>query len=176
MIFLKMMKLAVVALFFITSIAAAQNEASATLNVYLNSIQSIRLNESQSDVAISLNTASEYINGKAVNQQDHIEIMSTTDYEIKVSAATHLTGTAATIDIGTVTLTPAYGAFGTPGSGAIDLMPVTLSLNNNTLIHSSVGDTQRTFNVQYRVSGGEEYLNKPQGTYTTTIIYTILSP
>lgn len=153
----------------------AQSTAGANLSVQLNSIQSIKVNESQNDVAIALNTASEYLNGKSSNQADHIEIMSSTNYEVKVSASSHLTGESATIDIGTVTLTPSLGSFGGNGS-AIALSPTALSLADNTIVQSAQGDIKRTFNIEYHVSGGTEYLNKPYGTYTTLVTYTILMP
>lgn len=151
-----------------------QSSAGTSLSVELQSIQSIKINEGQSEVAVTLATTSDYVNGKSSIQPDHIQIMSNSDYEIKVSAATNLTGTGGTIDIGTVQLTPTQGSVGLP-SAALQLNSVALALSENTLVHSSQGDAQRSFNVKYNVSGGEDYINMPPGTYSTLVTYTILS-
>jgi hypothetical protein len=160
----------------ITVSGYGQVVAGTNLKVQLQSIQSIRINEAQSDVAISLATASEYMNGKSSNQADHIEIMSNSNYEIKVSAATNLIGDTASIDINTVTITPSLGSVGGATDGNIQLNPVALSLNDNTIVQSFQGDAQRSFNIKYQLSGGDEYLDKPAGTYSTLVTYTILAP
>ena len=153
----------------------AQGSANTNLNVVLGPIQSIKVNPAQNNVTVSLSTSSEYMNGKASEQQDHIEVMSNPQYQVTVSAATHLVGETSSIDISTISVTPSFGSLG-GNPGGIVLTPQALSLNSNTLVQSSHGDTQRTFNMKYQVSGGEAYVNKPAGTYTTTITYTILVP
>lgn len=155
--------------------AYGQNSAGTNLAVELQSIQSITVNEAQSNVAISLSTASEYLNGKTSQQADHIKIMSSSNYEIKVSAATNLIGESSSIDIGTVTLVPSQGSVGGENNN-LNMNPIALSLADTTLVQASQGDAERTFNVDYKVSGGADYLNKPAGTYSTLITYTILMP
>lgn len=154
----------------------AQNLAGVNLSVELQGIQSITINESQNNVGISLTNASEYRNGKSVQQPDHIKITSSSNYEIKVSAASNLLSDASSIDIGTVTLTPSLGSIGTASADVISLNSVALSLGDTTLVQSSNGDAQRSFNINYKVSGGEAYLNKPVGMYSTLVTYTILAP
>lgn len=166
---------ALLASFCITE-ANAQNSAGTNLNIHLNDIQSIKINESQSNVGISLNTSNDYINGKSILEANHIEIMSSSNYEIRVSAASNLSGEGATIDIGTVTLTPTQGNVGGESQGSITMSPTALSLTDNTLVQSTSGDIKRSFDIEYHVSGGSEYLNKPTGTYSTLITYTILMP
>lgn len=160
----------------VTYTVYSQSNSSTNLNIHLNDIQSIKVNENQSNVSLSLNNSSDYINGKSTNESDHIEIMSSSNYEIRVSAASNLTSEGATIDIGTVTVTPTQGNIGGDSQGNINLSPTTLSLTDNTLVQSNSGDIKRSFNIEYHVSGGEEYLNKPTGTYSTLITYTILMP
>lgn len=159
-----------------TTVGYSQGTASTNLSVELQSIQSITINEAQNNVAIALTNASEYLNGKSALQPDHIKIMSSSNYEIKVSAATHLTGQTSTIDIGTVTVTPTQGSVGGASTGIINLNPVALALGETTLVKSSQADAQRSFNVNYKVSGGQAYLNQPPGTYSTLVTYTILMP
>jgi hypothetical protein len=153
----------------------AQGSAGANLSIELQSIQSIKINEGQSNVAIALSNTSEYINGKSAAQANHIEIMSSSDYEIRVSAATNLISESSSIDIGTVSITPTLGNIGTPNS-SIELNSVPLSLGETTLVQSSQGDIKRSFNIEYSVSGGQAYLNKPTGIYSTVVTYTILAP
>lgn len=153
----------------------AQNSAGTQLSVQLNNIQSIKINEAQGDVLIALNTASEYLNGKSTAQANHIEIMSSANYEVKVSASTHLQGESASININTITITPSLGSIGGIPTGSMQLTPTPLALSENTLVQSSQGDIQRSFNINYRVSGGSEYLNKPIGTYSTLVTYTIMT-
>ncbi len=159
-----------------TTAVYSQGAASTNLSVELQSIQSITINEAQNNVAIALTNASEYLNGKSALQQDHIKIMSSSNYEIKVSAATHLTGQTSTIDIGTVTVIPTQGSIGGTSTGIINLNPVALALGETTLVKSSQADAQRSFNINYKVSGGQAYLNQPPGIYTTLVTYTILMP
>lgn len=156
--------------------AYGQNSAGTNLKIELQSIQSITVNEAQSNVAIALTTASEYLNGKSSQQADHIKIMSSSNYEIKVSAATNLIGESSSIDVGTVTLVPSQGSIGGDSSNNLNMNPVALSLGDTTLVQASQGDAERSFNVDYKVSGGAAYLNKPSGTYSTLITYTILVP
>lgn len=164
-------------LFLYSNVSFSQNSTTGTtLNIILNTIQSIKINESQKEVGISLTTASDYINGKATKKQEHIEVMSNTKYQVTVSASSDLKDkNNVVIPINTVTLTPSYGAIGT-ASNAVTLTPVTLSLTDNTFVSSTQGDTKRSFDVEYRVSGGEAYMNKPVGSYSTLVTYTILVP
>lgn len=163
-------------IFFGTVNSFAQNSAGTQLSVQLNNIQSIKINETQNDVTIALNTAEEYANGKSTDQPDHIEIMSSSNYEIKVSASSNLISENSSININTVSLTPTLGTIGNVPTGDILLSETPLSICDNTIVSSSQGDIQISFNIKYRVSGGSEYLNKPIGTYTTLVTYTILAP
>ena len=156
--------------------AYGQSSAATNLAVELQSIQSITVNEAQANVAIALTTASEYLNGKTSHQADHIKIMSSSNYEIKVSAATNLIGESSSIDVGTVSLVPSLGSIGGENNNSLNMSPVALSLADTTLVQASHGDAERTFNVDYKVSGGADYLNKPTGIYSTLITYTILMP
>lgn len=155
---------------------SAQSGATTSLSVQLNNIQSIKVNDSQSAVTIALNNAYEYLNGKSSMLSNHLEIMSSCNYEIKVSASSHLTGTTETIDVGNITVTPSLGTIGGVPQGNISLQSPVLSLSEGTLLTSTTGDIHRSFNVEYKVAGGPDFLNKPADTYTTTVMYTIMQP
>lgn len=152
----------------------AQETASAKLSVQINNIQSIRINEQQQHVEISINSIDEFRNGKSSEKQDHIEIMSNGKYEVRVVANGHLVKGEKKIDIDQIKLTPKFGTKGR-STDNINLFPVDLSLENNKLITSSKGDVIRTFNVNYQLKGGNELLNAESGTYNTTITYTIIA-
>lgn len=165
-------------LFLYSNVSFSQNNtAETTLNIVLNTIQSIKINDSQKEVGISLTTVSDYTNGKATKEQEHIEVMSNTKYQVTVSASGDLKDkNNVSIPINTVTLTPSFGAIGTTANNGVTLTPVSLSLSDNTFVSSTQGDTKRSFDVEYRVSGGEAYINKPVGSYSTLVTYTILVP
>ncbi|MFD2432220.1 hypothetical protein ACFSO9_00895 [Mesonia maritima] len=52
--------------------------------------------------------------------------------------------------------------------------PVSLSSTEQTIISSGSGDIERSFNMNYFVSGAEKLLNSPKGNYSTTISYSIV--
>lgn len=152
----------------------AQQTADVQFNVMLADVQSICVEENQHHVSIVLDNVAEFSQGKVVQQADHLRITSSSEYEIKVSASSQLQGNNAVIPISTVQLSPSLGSVG--GTPAIPMIfsDVNLSTNQQTLVQADNGDMLRSFNIAYKVSGGSDYLNKPAGTYTTTITYSIL--
>lgn len=152
----------------------AQEIADAQLNVMLADVQSIRIDQDQHNVSIVLDNVAEISNGKVVQQADHLQITSSSEYEIKVSASSQLQGSNAFIPISTVQLSPSLGSTGGIPAAPLIFSDVNLSTNQQTLVQSENGEMLRSFNIAYKVFGGTDYLNKPAGTYTTTIIYSIL--
>lgn len=159
---------------FISLKGFGQANAQSSLSVILKPIQAIKINEQQQNVNLSLETVEDYTLGKVSEQTDHIEIMSSGTYEIRVAAASPLVNQGESISIGHVQLNPSLGTVGEYREN-IALYPVTLSLSDNNIVKSSLGDVKRTFNISYKISAGEELLNKTTGTYSTVITYTILS-
>lgn len=155
-------------------ICFGQQSANSNLSVVLKPIQSIKINEQQQNVNLSFETVEDYTKGKVSEQADHIEVMSSGTYEIRVVAATPLVNEGEEISIDHIGLKPSLGTIGDFRQNIV-LLPVTLALRDNNIVSSSLGDVKRTFNVSYKMNSSEEILNKPTGTYSTVITYTILS-
>lgn len=155
------------------SLLYSQQKADVQLSVNLADFQSISLNESQKQVDVDLKTVNDFKNGKSSERENHIEVTSTSKYEVKVSASSELIGESASIPVKTVSLTPSLGDSGNENS-ELSFLNVALSTTNQTIIRSNTGDINRSFNIAYHVAGGEEYMQKPEGAYKTTLTYTIL--
>jgi hypothetical protein len=161
-------------LILISVIANAQNSAQANLVVSLKPIQSIKINDQQSNINLAFETVEDYTKGKISDQADHIEVMSSGTYEVRVAASSPLTSNNEQISLDNISLNPTLGTVGEFRDN-ITMIPVSLSMREHNMISSSLGDVKRTFNVSYKMDASEELLNKPVGTYSTIITYTILS-
>lgn len=159
---------------FIAFWGQAQKSASSKLSVQINNVQSIRINEQQQNVEISINTIEDFRNGKSSNKSDHIEVMSNGKYEIRVVANGHLLKGESKIDADQIKLTPNFGSKGRSTTD-INFFSVDLSLENNKIITSSKGDIIRSFNIDYHLKGGDQLMNTQSGSYNTTITYTIIA-
>lgn len=161
-------------LFLLNIIGYSQESASSKLSVQINNIQSIRINNQQQNVEISINSIDEFRNGKSNNKKDHLEVMSNSQYEVRVVANGHLILGDSKIEIDHIKLTPDFGTKGR-STQAINLFPVNLSLDSNKIISSTKGDVIRSFNINYHLDGGDHLLNLENGTYNTTVTYTIIA-
>ena len=159
---------------FIGFSSKAQESATSTLSIQINNVQSIRINEQQQNVEISINTIEDFRNGKSSNKSDHIEVMSNGKYEIRVVANGHLLKGDSKIDIDQIKLTPTFGTKGR-STNDINFFAVDLSLENNKIITSTKGDIIRSFNMNYHLKGSDQLMNSESGNYNTTITYTIIA-
>lgn len=162
------------ALLFFCSVSMAAQSGSVQFGVVLGHVQSITVNQEQANVAIVLQNVNELKNGKASNQADHLQIISTAKYEVKVAASSQLEGTTKSIPVNTVKVLPSLGAIGGTPTASIFLTDVALTTKQQTLVASKSGDVLRSFDIAYKISGGNAYLGKPAGMYSTTITYSIL--
>lgn len=162
----------------------AQTTTNTTLNVVLNDVRSIKVNPSQTNVSLIFNNADDYTNGVFSNQASHLEITSTGGYIVKVkSSGPNLTNGVNTIPVNTISLTPTVsssqsantiGATGSTGAVVVKIVSTTtLSSTDAQFINSPTGSTKIFYDVKYASTGGPNYINKPAGTYTTTITYSI---
>ncbi len=156
--------------------ARSQTTANTTMNVVLADIRSIKVNPAQNTVSLNFATASDYDNGVSSLQNAHLEISSTGGFIVSAkSSSPNLVNGANTIPVNTIKLTPSLSAIasnsttiGTPTNRTISLSPI-----QTTFISSRLGATKVFFDVDYKASGGAQYINKAAGTYTSTITYTI---
>lgn len=155
----------------IQTLEAQQSNDEVTLNVTLVAVQNISVNSGQTTVTITFNESSDYLNGVSSSQTEHLEVSSTEEFVVKVSTASeNLSDGTNMIPVNTITVTPVYASGTNPGATAT---AVALSTTATTILSSTNGTTEALYDVTYDASGGPNYVNKPAGTYTTTVTYTI---
>lgn len=164
-----------VAVFLLAVISVkAQYVSTTELIVNLSEVKSITINESTFDIEILIENEEELMQGKQFTQANHIEIVSTSDYEIKVYATSDLQGSTYTIPISTVRVIPQPGQGSYVGQG-ITFTEVTLATFEQSIIKSISGDRNRSFDIIYEVSGLGELPDIPAEVFNTTILYSIVS-
>jgi hypothetical protein len=161
----------------ITTIAVAQTTQNVTVNIKLHPIQSLIINPIQQNVDLDYYTKEDYEDGVSVVQADHLEIYSTGSFQI-VATTNNITfeGTADTLPLNTLLLTP------TDGSNPITSSTkniINLSQVDQVLVSSTIGGANKTFNVEYKGEGNDEYLTKYYNSesptiYTAVVKYTIM--
>jgi hypothetical protein len=166
--------LAMTFLFAGSSLAVrAQASDNATLNVVLSDVRSIVVNPAQNSVQLNFATARDYQLGVSSTQVGHLIVTSTGGYQIRVKASSEsLVNGANTIPVNTITLKADINA-GSTSPGGISFVNIQLSSIPQRFIESSIGSASIQFDVTYEASGGDPYINKPAGTYVTTITYSI---
>lgn len=150
----------------------AQASDNATLNVVLADVRSIKLNPAQTTVQLNFNNANDYQNGVVLNQNAHLEVTSTGGFQVKVkSSGASLQNGINTIPVSTITMIPSLS------SGYVDMgasfQTVTLSPTQQQMITTPNGSSKIVFDVRYQASGGQPFIDKPAGTYVTTITFSI---
>lgn len=179
--FVKIASFAIIA--FAANTASAQTEASTLLRVNLQDAYSIIIPEAQNEVTINMTLPTHFQNGNSSDiQSNHLQVSASDDFEVKVSAQGNLVFGSETIPVNTVTVTPTAGTFlGTgddPGiASSFTPSPIPMNLDpaaGTTIISSSTGDL-RGYDMLYTIPASEtsEYLNRPAGVYTATVVYAI---
>ena len=168
----------VLAIAMLTGIQASyaegdQTSDNVTLNVTLAQVQSISVNTAQKTVTLAFQSASDYQYGVSSTQVDHLNVSSTTSFQVKVMASGDLSNGTDEIPVSTITVTPTVNS-GYSGPAEETLTGTSLSTSDQGIINSGTNGTVEThYDVEYKASGGENYINKSAGTYTTTVTYTI---
>ncbi|WP_162984972.1 hypothetical protein [Mesonia aquimarina] len=158
---------------FAVATSFCQQKADVQFSVHLADFQSIVVNSSQRQLGVELNSKKDVLEGKAIQQQDHIQVTSTSQYEINVSSSTQLIGSQGELPVGIIQIAPSSNSINS-FSKQINYSKVALSTQQQTIIDSSGGDIDRSFNMDYFIKGGEELLKKAKGNYKTTISYSIV--
>lgn len=169
---------------FCPAIAFSQiGSAETQVNVLIGQVLSIQV--SQPSVNIDMGLTSHFINGNSSAQQsNHVQITSNNGYEVSVRSATEffsLNGNTTTLPVNTIMV---HTEIGDDLTGGGSNPPASLSVNgsvplstgNATVITSGEGESARGFNVTYTIPASQtnNYLNKEPGTYSTSIVYTIV--
>lgn len=142
---------------------------SATITSNINVVVSPFLNitAQTATVSLAINTAEKYKSGITTTVLKQLLINSTMPYDITVKATgvkftSPVPGNTNTIDLDVLTI---------KGSGS----PVTLSTTAATLISAANPQIAQELDMEYSIAPAKttKLINKPAGTYTATITYTI---
>lgn len=154
--------------------AQVQN-GSVRLNVILSQVQSLTVNQAQSQVDLQFSRKEDFRNGVNVNEQNHLNVFSSGRFVVKVSAQSDLMRAGSpSIPASTIAVTPIATGGVTQIPGMTTGNKVSLSPQEaRTIIKSPTHGTIATsFDVLYHASG-EGYAMLDNGTYSATVVYTI---
>ncbi len=162
---------------------------NATVNVNLTGVQSIVVNPSQKTVNLNIASSDDYINaagatGVSANEAAHLKVISTSQgFKVKITASNDLTNASANATIPvTDVFVQASNAAQTNGGNAPTISgtgygsAIALGTNAQEILGSAGlnGATLGTqFDVVYTLKNVADIANKPSGTYTTTVTYSI---
>jgi len=174
----------IILLLFCPIAALAQiGSAQSQVNIIISQAQSIEV--LQPSVNISMTQASHYLNGSSSGvQSNHVQVTSTTGYQLNVRSLTQffsLNGSTTTLPVNSIAVQTTVGSdltnTGTAAPAGLQVVSqVPLSATAATIATSPIGEGGRGFNVNYTIPANQtqNYLNKAAGTYSTTVVYTLL--
>jgi hypothetical protein len=152
--------------------ALAQASDNATLNIVLADVRSIKVNPAQATVQLNFATPTDYQNGVTLSEVAHLEVTSTGAYQVTVkSSGPTLDNGTNTIPVNTISMVPSLNAGST--DAGISFQTITLSPTAQQMITTPNGSPRVIFDVRYTASGGQPYIDKPAGTYVTTVTFSI---
>jgi hypothetical protein len=128
------------------------------------------INMPGSTVNFSFNSAAAYSQGLTAAIPNPAIVSSTVPYSLTVKASGDFISGANSIPAGVVTVEGTATQTG--------ITPVQLSTTATNLFTSADPEIDRTINLQFRIPSTQttNLLAKPTGTYTTTVIFTIVAP
>lgn len=149
---------------------------SAETQISLNLQQLVSLEIGNSNVTIPMYLPAHFENGNSTSLiTNHLQVNATSGYIIKVRAEQEtftVDGAPSTVPVNTIQLSITSNS----GSGITNLTPVYMSENQVNVISSNANQTLESFNAMYAIPANKtnEFVGKPGGNYTTTLIYTIV--
>lgn len=155
-----------------TSAAYPPTLAAATMNtsVQLTIPKILELTIPATTVSLNFTTAAAYRLGLTAVASNPITLSSTVPYSVTVTGNGNFTSGSNTIPIGVMIVEGAAGQTGV----------VSLPLTNasQSLISAANPVIDRAVNLQFRIPSAQtpNLLNKPAGTYSTSITFTIVAP
>lgn len=161
--------------------------STATLNVNLYPLQAITVNPVTSVVDLDYKTITNYVDGVSKDVKDHLAVISTSGFAVKVRSV-HQNLTSAdggSIALADIKITSSKGSSLGNLSNSISATdyagatPVTLNSTAEQSIGSSTKAGAGMINVKYNAAGNNKYLNMVGGatkkTYTASIQYSIIA-
>ncbi|SDE30167.1 hypothetical protein [Niabella drilacis] len=150
------------------------NTYSKTLNLTVTVNDLSELNVSTTGVTLLFQTAADYKNGVALDIPNHLQVSKTTPYDISVRTQTaDFSGTGQTnsgvsfpvsiLELGLV-----------EGQSVVNTINA-LSTTDQLLVSGAPPVVDRFLNIRYRIPSSQTHylINKPAGTYTASVIYTL---
>ena len=166
----------------IAVMAQSIGSAQTQVNITIAQVQSIQV--SQPTVTINMTQPSHFILGNASGQQsNHVRVSSSTAYQVTVKASTQYfsrNGNSTTLPVNTIAVKTAIGnltnSTTAPPAGIQVAPQIMLSALPTTIITSPSGEWGRGFHVNYVIpeTKSPSYLNREAGTYSTTVMYTLI--
>lgn len=164
--------------FFLASVVGYAQKGNVTVSIKLFPIQIIEINPVQENVSLSYLTTEDYENGVKTDQHDHLSLYSTGGFVVKVmTMETDLSSTFGNkIPVNDITVTPLAGSTN-PLVGA-EYSSVNLSNEAKVIVANNTGGINKTFGINYRAKGNNEYVNKYVNTespsvFRTNVVYSI---
>lgn len=157
--------------------------AQSQVNIVIAQVHSIQV--TQSTVNIAMSQLSHYISGSSSGQQaDHVKVVSSNAYQVTVKASTQYlshNGSATTLPVNTIAVNTTVGsdltgANAAPPANLVVTPQVPLNIAATTIVNSPQGSFGRGYNVNYSIPQGmtSNYMDRDEGTYTTTVTYTLV--
>lgn len=155
--------------------------AAAQVNVII-AAQALSIEVAQPSVTIQMGQTSHFIMGNSSAQQpNHVKISSGSGYQVNVKAIASnfsLNGNTTTLPVNTIRVQTSIGtgSSSTPPTGLQVVPQVPLTVTQTQIVSATSGETTRGFNVTYSIPANQanSYLNRDEGTYSTTVVYTIV--
>jgi hypothetical protein len=160
----------------------SQAQTTTTLNVKLHPIQTLVVNPAQNQVDLDYHSTGDYLNGVVSTQQDHLSIYSTGGFQVKVKSASNnlesgSNAVTSTLAANTIQI---LASNGTEGISEAEFSSTELqdNVNEGLIIKSLVGGVDKTFNIEYKGAGANQYVNlynsaENPTVYSTVVTYTI---
>ncbi len=117
------------------------------------------------------NSGEAYNNGGSILQLDVVTVLNTLfRYDVDVRT----TSSVLTHNLSSATIPVSNFQIRAVGAGGVNIGWVTLSSSNTKLVdEANVVVDSAIWGLEYRTFGGADFLNKPAGNYTTSIIFTV---
>ncbi len=150
-----------------------QISGSVKLNVVINQVQSLTINEAQSQVDLLFSQKEDFKKGVHITEPAHLNVFSSGRFVVKVSTLDDLRGVGnKKIPAATIAVQPTATG-GTVHVPDMTTDRVNLSREARAIIKSPTHGTIATsFDVLYHASG-EDYAMLSNGVYSGTVVYTI---
>jgi len=159
--------------FTLTNLLLFSKTVTATLSVNIANTSSITLQNGGNTATLRFASATDYQNGVQLTQGASLNAFSTQPYHISVNASQNLMNGANYIPINNIYVKALPSTVNT----SITSTPLPLSLSLQNLVGSTAATLSQNFDITYyTLTGNNAFLNKPSGTYNSTLTYTITSP